>query len=153
MLPYLLLTGASLTGGLPGKRKPLYGRVFLPGMAVLCWLFASLRYVTGFDYRFYEQLFQSAALSGLDGLSLTWQIEPGYLLLNVLVSALGGDYRVFLFVFHLLFTVLVFAWIARYSSFPWLSVYLFVTLQYFALSMNFLRQALAAAVILWTYPF
>ena len=61
--------------------------------------------------------------------------------------------RVFLFLFHLLFLVLVFAWIGRYSSTPWISVYLFLVLQYLALSMNFLRQALAAAILLWIYPF
>ena len=86
----------------------------------------------------------------MSGLS---QIEPGYLLLNLLVSRLGGDYRAFLFAFHLLFILLVFAWIGRYSSSPWMSVYLFLTLQYFALGMNFLRQALAAAILLWAYPF
>ena len=36
---------------------------------------------------------------------------------------------------------------------PWVSVYLFMTLQYFAFSMNFLRQTFAAAILLWTYPF
>ena len=119
-------------------------------MGLACWLLASLRYVTGFDYRFYESAFHSIAASGLDGAG--WS-EPGYLLLNLAVSLLWNDYRAFLFVFHLLLTVLVFTWIGRYSPAPWLSVFLFITLQHFALSMNFLRQALAAAIVLWAYPF
>ena len=119
-------------------------------MGLVCWLLASLRYVTGFDYRFYESTFQTVATSGLGGAS--WS-EPGYLLLNLAVSLLCNDYRIFLFVFHFLLTLLVFVWIGRYSSSPWLSVFLFLTLQYFALSMNFLRQALAAAIVLWAYPF
>lgn len=150
MFPYFLLISASLTGGLlpPENRKLQKTYLLLTG--AFCWLLASLRYVTGFDYRMYETIFQTVAETGLFGQS---QIEPGYLLLNLLVSRLGGDYRAFLFLFHLLFTVLVFAWIGRYSSASWMSVYLFLTLQYFALSMNFLRQALAAAILLWTYPF
>lgn len=150
MLPYYLLIGASLAGAPLLDRRPRYRWGYLLVMGLACWLLASLRYVTGFDYRFYESAFHTIAASGLDGAG--WS-EPGYLLLNLAVSLLCDDYRVFLFVFHLLLTFLVFAWIGRYSKSPWLSVYLFLTLQYFALSMNFLRQALAAAIVLWAYPF
>ena len=150
MLPYYLLITASLAGALLPLHRPRYRWVYLLAMGLACWLLASLRYVTGFDYRFYESAFQTVAASGLDGAS--WS-EPGYLLLNWVVSLLGGDYRIFLFVFHFLLTVLVFVWIGRYSASPWLSVFLFLTLQYFALSMNFLRQALAAAIAIWAYPF
>ncbi len=150
MLPYYLLITASLAGALLPLHRPRYRWVYLLAMGLACWLLASLRYVTGFDYRFYESAFQTVAATGLAGAS--WS-EPGYLLLNWVVSQLGGDYRIFLFVFHFLLTVLVFVWIGRYSASPWLSVFLFLTLQYFALSMNFLRQALAAAIAIWAYPF
>lgn len=150
MLPYYLLTGASLAGGVPPLQQPRYRRGYLLVMGLACWLLASLRYVTGFDYRFYESAFQSIAVNGLEGAD--WS-EPGYLLLNLAVSLLWNDYRIFLFVFHFLLTALIFAWIGRYSSAPWLSVFLFLSLQYFALSMNFLRQAMAAAIVLWVYPF
>lgn len=148
MTPYILLIVLSLAGGLlPDKSGYRRGFLLIAGGA--CWLAAALRYVTGFDYRFYESVFQAVAASGLSA----WQeLEPGYLLLNLLAARLGGDYRAFLLLFHLLLTALVFAWIGRYSSAPWLSVYLFLTLQYLALSMNFLRQALAAAILLWLYP-
>lgn len=150
MLPYYLLTGVSLAGGALPLQRPRYRWGYLLVMALACWLLASLRYVTGFDYRFYESAFQSIAVNGLGGAD--WS-EPGYLLLNQAVSLLWNDYRAFLFVFHFLLTALVFAWIGRYSPSPWLSVFLFLTLQYFALGMNFLRQALAAAIVLWVYPF
>ena len=150
MTPYYLLIGASLIGGLPPLQRPKYRWGYLVVMGAACWLLASLRYVTGFDYRFYESAFQAIAASGLGGAD--WS-EPGYLLLNRAVSLLGGNYRTFLFVFHFLLTALIFAWIGRYSPAPWLSVFLFLTLQTFALSMNFLRQALAASIVIWTYPF
>ena len=54
-------------------------------MGVACWFIASLRYITGFDYRFYESVFQAISVSDLDGAS--WS-EPGYLLLNLIVSLL-----------------------------------------------------------------
>ena len=149
MTPYLLLMGAGLAGGPLLKRHPEYRRGFLLALGVACWLLASLRYVTGFDYRSYEAFFQKTAAQGLAGS----RVELGFRLLGLAVSWVGGDYRVFLFVFHLLLIALVFVWIDRYSSSPWMGVYLFVALQYFALSMNLLRQALAVAIVLWTYPF
>jgi len=135
------------------KYKSVYRHFFIFASGITFWLFASVRYVIGFDYRFYEKIFLSASNRNLAELLTSKTIEPGYSFLNLATSYLGGNYRAFLFIFHLIFTLLVFTWISRYSPSPWLSIYLFVTLQYFALSMNFLRQALAAAIILWIYPF
>lgn len=148
-MPYLLLMGVSLAGGPLLRRHPEYRRGFLLTLGAACWLLASLRYVTGFDYRSYEAFFQNTAAQGLAGPG----VERGFRLLGLMVAEAGGDYRTFLFVFHLLLTLLVFTWIDQYSSSPWMSIYLFVALQYFALSLNLLRQALAAAVFLWAYPF
>lgn len=104
MLPYYLLTGASLAGGALPLQRPRSRWGYLLTMGLACWLLASLRYVTGFDYRFYESAFQSIAVNGLKGAD--WS-EPGYLLLNLAVSLLWNDYRGFLFVFHFLLTTLV----------------------------------------------
>ena len=150
MLPYFALIAAGLAGGPLLSGRPEYRRKFLLAFGLACWLLASLRYVTGFDYRSYEAAFQRIAARGLSCLTAR---EPGYVLLNWAAALLGGNYRTFLFLIHLLFTVLVLLWIGRYSSMPWLSVYLFVTLQYFAMSMNLLRQSTAAAIVPWTYPF
>ena len=153
MIPYLIFIGCALAGGPLLAKQPEYRRKFLLAFALACWLLASLRYVTGFDYRSYETAFQNITAGGLSSLTVSGKIEPGYILLNLVTDFLGGGYRALLFLVHLLFTLLVFLWIERYSPSPWLSVYLFITLQYFAMSMNLLRQSLAAAAILWTYPF
>lgn len=152
MLPYIFLIAASLAGGPLLARYPKQRRTFLLLLGLACWLLASLRYVTGFDYRSYETFFQRTAAAGPACLLTLRGPELGYRALNLIVALAGGDYRVFLFVFHFLLTALVFLWIERYSPSAWMSGYLFVTLQYFALSMNLTRQALAAAVFLWAYP-
>ena len=150
MLPYFALIALSLAGGPLLSTHPEYRRKFLLVFGLACWGLASLRYVTGFDYRSYEAIFQKIA--GQDLACLTAR-EPGYFLLNWTAALWGGNYRAFLFLVHLLVTALVLLWVERHSSAPWLSVYLFVTLQYFAMSMNLLRQSIAAAIVLWTYPF
>jgi len=116
-----------------------------------CWFLTAFRYQTGNDYRFYEAIFNAVSNAGAS--EYYGSIEPGYLLLNFVVCLFTKNYRIFLLLFHFIITALVFIWIGRYSTAPVLSVYLFVTLQYFALSMNFMRQAIAAAVLLWIYPF
>lgn len=155
MIPYILLLTASLIGGLVLKKWPAkhvyWGYLLVMGCA--CWLLSALRYLTGFDYRFYESVFQTIrntpfpAFLGYEGM------EPGFLLLNKLVAWCGGDYRVFLVLFHLLLTAMVFWWIGKYSKSPWLSVFLYITLQFFAMSMNLLRQSMAASIFLLAYPF
>lgn len=150
MLPYFALIALGLAGEPLVSKYPGYRRKFLLTFGLACWLLSSLRYVTGFDYRSYEALFQRIAGQGLACLTAR---EPGYFLLNWATALWGGNYRAFLFLFHLLVMALVLLWIGRYSSAPGLSVYLFVTLQYFAMSMNLLRQSIAAAIVLWTYPF
>ena len=74
-----------------------------------------MQYVIGFDYRFYEGIFVSISNSSITEILTSEIIEPGYAFLNIALSCLGGDYRVFLSAFHLFFTVLVFIWIDRYS--------------------------------------
>ena len=153
MIPYVFLIAASMAGAPLLARWPKYRRTYLLALGAACWLLASLRYITGFDYRSYETFFQMVSVEGLPGLAARNGQEFAYYLLNLAVAYLGGDYRAFLFMFHFLLIGLVFVWIERYSPSPWMSVYLFLTLQYFAMSMNLLRQAFAAAVILWTYSF
>lgn len=144
--------GVSLSGAPLLARRPKYRWRFLLALGLLCWLLASLRYVTGFDYRSYESMFQEIAAAGLPALRQS-HVEPGFVLLNLAVALPGGNYRAFLFFSHFLFTALVFLWIGKYASSVWISAYLFLTLQYFAMSMNLLRQAFAMAVVLWAYPF
>lgn len=110
MFPYYLLIGASLAGAPLPLQRSRFRWGYLLAMGLACWLLASFRYVTGFDYRFYESAFQSISASGLGGAD--WS-EPGYLLLNWAVFLIGGDYRIFLLVFHFILTALVFVWIGR----------------------------------------
>lgn len=108
----------SNTSSINHNNHPLFHYIAFIIFGTLFWLLASLRYVIGFDYRFYEALFQQISTSNISSLFNTNSIEPGYLLLNWTVAHLGGDYRAFLFAFHLIFTLLVFTWIHRYSPLP-----------------------------------
>lgn len=148
---YLLLLLAAVIGGIWSEHMGgVLRRAYLPVIGTAFWLVAGFRYLTGFDYRFYESLFHTVSETDLSGLLALAHTEPGFLLL-LRLGTLTGSYQGFLLLFHLIITLLVFVWIARWSENRWLSVTLFLCLQFFALSMNFLRQALAAAVLLYAY--
>ena len=93
MIPYLIFIGCALAGGPLLAKQPEYRRKFLLAFALACWLLASLRYVTGFDYRSYETAFQNITAGGLSSLTVSGKIEPGYILLNLVTDFLGGGYR------------------------------------------------------------
>lgn len=87
MLPYFALIALGLAGEPLLSRHPEYRRKFLLLFGLACWLLASLRYVTGFDYRSYEAVFQKIAGQGLASLTAR---EPGYFLLNWTTALWGG---------------------------------------------------------------
>lgn len=116
---------------------------------------ATFRYSIGYDYFNYMRIFEeirSLSLSEIFG-SYVYQKFMGYALFNKLVATLGGDYILLLFVTNLLLTGMVVWHVHKYSKMPWLSMYLYVTLQFFAHSMNLVRQSIAATICLMSYRF
>ena len=58
-----------------------------------------------------------------------------------------------LLVINLLMTGVVLWFVKRYSPLPWMSLFFYLTLQFFAHSMNLFRQSIAATICLLAYPF
>lgn len=77
----------------------------------------------------------------------------GYSLLTHLLYRAGLDYRSLLLVINLLMTGVVLWFVKRYSPLPWMSLFFYLTLQFFAHSMNLFRQSIAATICLLAYPF
>lgn len=116
---------------------------------------ATLRYGIGYDYFNYLELYEqlgpmTAAQLMQDHVALEF---PGYALYTRLCWLLGLSYRELLLVTNLLLTGVVLCFIRKYSPLPWLGVYLYLTLQFFAHSMNLFRQSIAATICLLAYPF
>ena len=66
---------------------------------------------------------------------------------------LGLSYRQLLLVVNLLLTAIVVWFVRHFSPLPWLGLHLYLTLQFFAHSMNLFRQSIAATICLLAYPF
>lgn len=118
-------------------------------------LVATMRYGIGYDYFNYERLYEQ--LGPMTAAQLVQ--DPvgrkfiGYSLLTRLLYLAGLDYRSLLLVINLLMTGAVLWFVKRYSPLPWMSLFFYLTLQFFAHSMNLFRQSIAATICLIAYPF
>ena len=118
-------------------------------------LVATVRYGIGYDYFNYERLYEQ--LGPMTAAQLVQ--DPvgkqfiGYSLLTHLLYRAGLDYRSLLLVINLLMTGVVLWFVKRYSPLPWMSLFFYLTLQFFAHSMNLFRQSIAATICLLAYPF
>lgn len=123
--------------------------IFLCINGILFVVVASLRYAIGFDYFAYEKIFFSISKLSFQDIFQIYHKEFGFYLLNKLVSIVGGNYTAFLFLCNIIMTFSVFYCIYRYSTIPWMSIFLYLSFQFFAQSMNLLRQFLAASFLLF----
>lgn len=76
------------------------------------------------------------------------QFETGFVIFNKVVSLLTVNPQIFIAICSFLTISLIFIFIKNYSDIPWLSVYLFITLNYYQQSFNAIRQFLALAIVL-----
>ena len=108
------------------------------------------KYGIGNDYFSYMNIFYRAIAYDWSQ-CLTDEIEPGFMLLSKAVSLISTDTKIIhgiMAFFCLAPTAYI---IAKYSKNVWLSCHLYVCLTFYYSSMNFIRQTLAATIILLAY--
>lgn len=116
-------------------------------------LVSSLRYGIGSDYFPYRSIYEQTSQLDLYQLFFSCPTEPLYALLQKIVFLLGGNYMIFLTVISIFIHSITMWFIYRFSKLPWLSVYLYISLQFFAHSMNLLRQSISVCFFLLAYPY
>lgn len=129
--------------------------LFLLVAGLLFTAVATCRFGIGYDYFNYQKLYEELGPLTVAELAVhpVAQEFLGYALFTRLTWLLGLDYRGLLLVVNLALTAIVFWFVRRFSPLPWLSLYLYLTLQFFAHSMNLFRQSIAATLCLLAYPF
>lgn len=86
-----------------------------------------------------------------DTLHYYWY-EPFYFLVCKIFSLTGWPFPVFLLNVNIFLIFAAIWFIYRYSKLPWVSIYLYITLQFLAYNMNLIRQSIAVAFFLFAYP-
>lgn len=81
------------------------------------------------------------------------RFEIGYIYLNKLLSLISDNPQI-IFIITGAFTALSFGrFIYKYSELPWMSTFMFLTLQFFDLSMSGVRQIVSITILLFSYDF
>lgn len=150
----VLLAGGWLTCVYRPSKQNLV--LYLACAGVVLVAIATLRYSIGYDYFNYERIYYN-----ISGMSFSQILKDpvyiefiGYAVLNKLLAFEGAmGYMTLLLVINIALTALVFWMIYKHSSMPWISVYVYITLQFFAHSMNLVRQSIAATICLLAYRF
>lgn len=160
MMIYFAMAAFFCLGALLWQRQPFAHKnsaqtAFLLCAGAILVAVATLRYGIGYDYFNYQELYEQLGPMPVaqllqDHVALEF---PGYALYTRLCYLLGLSYRGLLLVTNLFLTSVVLWFIKKYSPLPWLSLYLYLTMQFFAHSMNLFRQSIAATICLLAYPF
>lgn len=85
----------------------------------------------------------------------TWQFdfEPGYRLLNKVLSIFGNSTQIITFFNSFLIIVLLYAWVRREAPNQMLSIWLYVTLGFFQTEMNVTRNAIAIFIVYLSFRY
>ena len=127
-----------LQGEFLEKNRKQLQNLFLMTAALIFIFVATFRYGIGYDYFNYENLYEQLGPLSIQQL-VTDHVGRefiGYSIFTHLCWELGLSYRMLLFVVNIILTAIVFWFLKRYSPLPWLGAYLYLTLQFFAHSMN-----------------
>lgn len=136
------------------KKKEARTTVFYLASAFLLLTFVtSFRYAIGFDYFSYRNIYEIMSRWTFGDILRVYWYEPFFFLTCKLFCLAGCSYPVFLLGINIFLIFTAMQFIYRYSKIPWVSVYLYITLQFLAYNMNLIRQSIAAAFFLLAYPY
>ena len=154
--------GIIWAGKVSGKKTE---RVALFSACLILWFFMAMRGVyVGVDTKYYSYVFSqfddiplseifTAATYATESETWTFDFEPGYRLLNKLVSFVSVSPQAITIVNSTLIIVLLYKLICKNSPDVMLSVWLFITLGIFQTEMNVTRNAIAILLVYNALPY
>lgn len=152
MIVYWLLLIASLSVGVPLCRLK-YGRGIY---CVLMWgalfITAAIRAHVGYDYNLYGGWFVDLISQSVEDV-MYLKNEKGFMIPLKLISDVNTDYQVMFVAIALVLTTGIMLYIYIYSEKPYLSVFFFLSFGLFFNSMNFMRQMIAAVIIMFALQY
>lgn len=142
-----VILGVPLAGRKATKAKKI---IYLSVMFVLMYLVTVFRYGMGNDYFSYIRLFNEISSTPWSEI-FTLAYEPLYTLLTKLISMVTLNPEAMYAVYAVLILTPVAYAIYRYSDNVWISVAVYLCLTFFYASLNFIRQSIAASILLLAF--
>lgn len=148
MTAYTLLYGQILLSTLLSAVDKRLNKWLILITAFSLVLFSGIRYGVGIDFFSYFEYLQDVRLGNIT------YVEPGFLLLEKAVLAVGGREQLLFFTTAFLITYFTMKYIRYFSAMPILSCYLYMSMPIFYLaSFNGIRQFLATALFAYSIRF
>lgn len=138
------------------KRKKETNKTTAIYMAVsflVLFFLASFRYGIGFDYFSYQDIYRTVSELSFYDIMEFYGKEPLFYFVCKLFCIVGCPYHVFLVCLNIFLLFVAMRFIYCYSKIPWVSVFLYITLQFLAYNMNLIRQSIALAFFMLAYPY
>ena len=135
-----------------GKRTRLKKWLYVGICFAQLYLISAYRYGIGADYSQYAIGFFNMSRDGFSNMQYKdWEI--GYILLNKIIGISTAQPATFIMISSLFPLIGPAYLIGKYSSNPFMSVFLYVNLYLFYLDMNYIRQAIAMSIICFAFGF
>lgn len=150
LLAVILILGLIICRGDASKTRKI---IYLSVVFTMFFVLSAARYAIGNDYFNYIRIFRECSASeGMSGI-ISLGYEPGFYLVNKLIGLFTQNIVVVFAVYSVIILVPAAIAIYKYSKNIWLSCFAYVCFTFFYASMGFVRQSIAAAIILVSYGF
>lgn len=154
LLLFILIAGVCLC---EIKKSKVGSAIFLSIASVAMIVISYIRADTvGIDYKQYETYFKQVHDGGWSFLVSSangYRVEPGYSLLNYIVSLFTGDVHIYMLVVSIIIITLTAVLLYKYSPIPWIGMFVFASFGFFGNSLSFIRQSIAIAIFLFSINF
>lgn len=147
MITYNLILAVSVIAGIPLCRTKAGRIVYCIFAGLLLFFVAAVRSRVGYDYNSYGTVYINSVSETLEDLSYD-RMEKGYLMITKLLADYFVEFRILFVVIAAIITVPVMIFVYRHCEKPYLAVFGFLTLGVYFNSLNFLRQTVAAVIVL-----
>ena len=147
MLIYMVFLAAVVLPGIPMCRNRLGKAIYCSIAGCALFVFAAIRKYTGYDYNLYGNIFLDYLKMSVDEIGYH-RFEKGIAMpMKILGDVFYMDYQTMFYVYAFLFALMLMLILYKTSDKPYIGVFFFFTLGVFFNSLNFMRQMLAAFII------
>lgn len=146
LLVILIMTSKNSLWSNTNKRNKIGFSICLLILFVMSAFKAS---TVGNDTHEYLRIFEM----GTDTVIAGTRYELGYLYFSQIIWKIFHEPQALFIVYSLIFYILLWRFISKYSSMPWVSVLIFFAYTLFSFSMSALRQSLAIAILFLSFDF
>lgn len=152
MLIYYLLLIGSLAAGIPLCRLKHGKKIYCGLFGLAFFLVAALRSSVGYDYNQYGGWYLRSRYQMVFQLS-KWQPEKGFLIPMKFLADTTENYQIMFVIIAAILSAAVMLYIYFNTEKPYLGVFCFLAFGIFFNSMNFMRQMIAASIILYAMQY